>query len=60
MMAKTKIENFTYLAIDLDGYTGLGETVKDACHALEERSEGYVRDFTFYRLTRINVELIEV
>jgi predicted RNase H-like HicB family nuclease len=60
MSSKKSEKIINYLAVDKDGCTGLGETIKEACKELQEANSGYVSDFTFYRLTKINVELKEV
>lgn len=61
MATKTKEQKiYNYLAVDNDGYTGIGETIKEACKSLEESNGGYVSEFVFYRLTKINVQLMEV
>jgi hypothetical protein len=58
MMAKNN--EMKYLAVDKDDCVGMGKTLIEAANNLAESSGAFIADFTYYKLTKINVELKEV
>jgi hypothetical protein len=56
----SKSTEHKYLAVDKDNCVGLGKTLIEAANNLAESSGAFIIDFTYYKLTKINVELKEV